>query len=70
MYTLNHVITAKAVIANIVGYNHCIRYLLFTLFLVIVDNAVTDTPDTLIVLALCYMLLFANSTVNPVIIEQ
>ena len=45
-------------------------FTIYCFFLVIVDNAVTDTPDTLIVLAFCYMLLFANSTVNAVIIEQ
>ena len=55
----------RILLSIIIAFIIC--YLPF-IILVIVDNAVTDTPDTLIVLAFCYMLLFANSTVNPVIL--
>ena len=55
----------RVLLAIIIAFIIC--YLPF-IILVIVDNAVTDTPDTLIALAFCYMLLFANSTVNPVIL--
>ena len=55
----------KILLSIIIAFIIC--YLPF-IILVIVDNAVTDTPDTLIVLAFCYVLLFANSIVNPVIL--
>ena len=43
-------------------------YYLFYIILVIVDIAFTYTTDALFLLAFCYLLLSANSTVNPVIL--